>query len=315
LEEDSDDHSTLSTSALIVPPEAKRKRGRPKKEFKKQKPIVLPRIVNSDIRRKYCTMMANVINSTDFQLIESFFSKYRSRSIVLSKRMIVDPSLCQSVDGRGVGSLYNSDPNVPYHVRLSGLELVIAYFKSFAMAAPDLVVRPFSSELYQRSDTNKTELRTTFTFAATRFYDVNPVSIVAVIFQKLQELEANHTAFSADKKRRLNEEISSLSSHDTYTTSSTSMGAFSPSSSFLSAENDPVSIEIESQFAKLGIHDTYLSSKIDIPEDSSFYAEFPKLDQPSPFHVKGRLVFVFDEHKRIERLDFDIISKAGVPLP
>jgi hypothetical protein len=155
-----------------------------------QKRIVLPKILKSDIRRKFLIMFANVMNSYDFSLMSSFFKAFCVSDL----------------------SLFNvKNDCCPPH--LYGRDLVADYFSSLLKLSPDKVFRVFDIKLRQRSDFNgKTEVYCDFTIDKTAFYDANPLKVANYLLQSYANLSpssdqawrSESLASNRGKKRKLN---------------------------------------------------------------------------------------------------------------
>lgn len=128
------------------------------------KQVVIPRILKSDIRRKYLFMFTNVMNSYDFPLLDSFFRKFTASNVSLYK------SPCQMDKGPAVA--------------LSGVNLLIYYMGAMLQTSPDKVIRLDGTTIKQRSDTEDTVLSANFSLKFTRFYNISPSIIASSILEQ-----------------------------------------------------------------------------------------------------------------------------------
>lgn len=127
--------------------------------------LSIPKIVKRDIRRRYLAMFCNVMNSYDFELIDSFFRRFCLPDVKL-------------VSEQRLG------PLTPY-LELRGVDVIVDYHSAMLQTSPDKVTRAFEIKLRQNSDSpGKVEIFGHFSVSHTSFYATNPFFIA----EKLQEL-------------------------------------------------------------------------------------------------------------------------------
>jgi hypothetical protein len=125
----------------------------------------MPRIVKTDIRRRYSFMFANVLNSYDCNLIDSFIQRFSEPSVSFEKENMYDTS-----------------------VALSGTTLLSTYFCLSQQMSPDKVVRITDTQIKQRSDRTGSELVSNFDVSLTKIFDVHPTLIADSVLCQFQDL-------------------------------------------------------------------------------------------------------------------------------
>jgi hypothetical protein len=135
----------------------------------KNQPIAMPRIVKTDIRRRYSFMFANVLNSYDCHLIDSFIQRFSEPSISFEKENMHDTS-----------------------VALSGTTMLSTYFCLSQQMSPDKVVRITDTQIKQRSDRTGSELVSNFDVSLTKIYDVHPTLIADSVLCQFQDLSVEN---------------------------------------------------------------------------------------------------------------------------
>jgi hypothetical protein len=131
----------------------------------KNQSVSMPRIVKTDIRRRYSFMFANVLNSYDCNLIDSFIQKFSEPSVSFEKENMYDTS-----------------------VALSGTTLLSTYFCLSQQMSPDKVVRITDTQIKQRSDRTGSELVSNFDVSLTKIFDVHPTLIADSVLCQFQDL-------------------------------------------------------------------------------------------------------------------------------
>ncbi len=132
--------------------------------------ITFPRILKSDIRRKYMLMYANVMNSFNYHLISSFFEQFFVPSVKLVK--------------------YH--PFSLPQVLVQGVDPVMSYFLLLLQMCPDKVTEISDIQLKQSvADMERTEICCKFNVKNTRLYELTPVHFLATLEDDLQKLTIN----------------------------------------------------------------------------------------------------------------------------
>ncbi len=132
--------------------------------------IPIPRILKSDIRRKFVSMYENVMNSYNYHLISSYFQRFFVPEVRFEKKDIF------------------STP-VKYVTILEGVQPVLCYFLLLLQMCPDKITRVSEIQLKQSSnDVDKTEVACKFNVKNTMFYQTNPLHYVQTLQHDLREI-------------------------------------------------------------------------------------------------------------------------------
>jgi len=103
--------STDDNSEESMPARKKRKSSRP--------PVLIPRLLLTDIRRSYATMFINALNTNDYPFLFEFLSKYTARNVSMFQETN-EYFMCTNID-------------------LSGLQLVGQFFYNKMQLMPDAI--------------------------------------------------------------------------------------------------------------------------------------------------------------------------------
>lgn len=123
-------------------------------------------------------MFCNVMNSYDFELIDSFFRRFCLPDVKL-------------VSEQRLG------PLTPY-LELRGVDVIVDYHSAMLQTSPDKVTRAFEIKLRQNSDSpGKVEIFGHFSVSHTSFYATNPFFIA----EKLQELSLAVRSFDVANRK------------------------------------------------------------------------------------------------------------------
>lgn len=104
--------------------------------------VPVRRTVEYDIRRKFITMISNVTNSNDFNLVYSFWKRLSCPHPTL-RRMAYLPS-----------TGFNQSPNLPSSIRLTGVNGITLYWIALLQLIPDHIVSFDNTKIITRSDTH-----------------------------------------------------------------------------------------------------------------------------------------------------------------
>lgn len=229
------------------------------KPSKRYIPIIIPRILKDDIRRKYAQMYANVMNSYDYELLLAFFRKFFTPCCSMTK----------------IPSIDNPRPIIDIH----SLDLIIYYNLILLQSAPDKITTVSNIQLKQRSDyeEDETELICSTHITYTQVYNICPVSISTGFIGESNRtnylINSSKEMISSLKKRKFNEEVDFL-------LPALDRGLFDPVSgvfcqSKFSRLQDPQPFVIQAQM-RLIIHPTKLIKSIIIsPLPDRGYAACP----------------------------------------
>lgn len=194
----SDDSSTneesleLSSSAHVVyvqkrPYRQRKRKITPPKPSKRYQPIIIPRILKGDIRRRYAQMYANVMNSYNYDLVMSYFQRFYVPSASMTKNPVRD----------------NPNPVTEIH----GIELLTYYYLILQQSAPDKITKVCDIQLKQRSDSDDIEIICHFSASYTQLYELTPNSIPNCFKEQTQLTLQDKPVLG---KRKMNDEVEYL---------------------------------------------------------------------------------------------------------
>jgi hypothetical protein len=182
----------------------------------KYKPIVLPRILVADIRRRYTFMFANVLNSYDCNLIDSFIQRFTIPSVALEKE-----SFCASIS-------------------LIGKTLLSTYLSLSLQTSPDKILRITETQIKQRSDRSGSELISSFDLNFTKIFEVHPGIIAESVVSQFKELSLGESVRVEEREDgesklvvKKNENETIINNNNNNSSSSSSFSSSSSSSSDL----------------------------------------------------------------------------------
>jgi hypothetical protein len=98
--------------------------------------IVMPRLLKSDLRRQYARMFANVMNSHDSLMMQSFLAKYAKKEVIMDK--IMAPGACRN-DGSDQLVMTTQVRN-PCKIHLTGVDEITGYWHALHSLTPDQVL-------------------------------------------------------------------------------------------------------------------------------------------------------------------------------
>jgi hypothetical protein len=182
---ETDDHSdedTYSFEQSSDTSKATRKR-RVRPHRKRKSTVIIPRLFRRDIRRFYVTMLANVHNSHDPNLLAAFFHTYAVDNLVLKRHQ-------HTYDHRGaIGGVLPSavfysrvfHENKPFS--LSGLSSFVRVMSSFFALYPDQVCRTDNIRIVSRAGEPTSRVEYDFLIAFNLLYNIHPIAFVDHLFE------------------------------------------------------------------------------------------------------------------------------------
>lgn len=118
--------------------------------------LPFPRILKNDFRRKFIPMFINVVNSYNYHLICSFFSKFLTPNV--------------QIDRKGYSS-----PSKHYETVFHGVQPVLFYYLILLQMGPDKVTSVTDIQLKQYIyDLERTEIVCKFVVKGSKFYEISP---------------------------------------------------------------------------------------------------------------------------------------------
>lgn len=164
----SDSPSTTSADQVV-----RRRRIRPKR-----KKNYIPRVVKSDIRRHYGSMVANVLNSCNNELMHSFFQNYAIPAFRMEMRQ-VDPSSYAHLPPQVI---QNNVSKFVKGISFDGEEWLKFMSPVCHAASPDQVFRLNNVRLVTRLNDESSLVVMDTEIEGSRVYDINPLDVLDYIF-------------------------------------------------------------------------------------------------------------------------------------
>lgn len=198
---DDDDGSSPSTDPGRNGLEAVCGVDRPKRKRPKRKKNFIPRVIKSDIRRHYSTMITNVINANNHELLKSFFHSYAIPTFRMNTRQI-DPAsyahLPQEVVQNNIakfvkGISFNGEEWLKFHSLVNN------------MISPDQVLRLRDVRLVTRLNDHRSVIVMSVDVELSHIFEVDPLEMLNSAFDfdnsddEQQERQSNNSSplFSA----------------------------------------------------------------------------------------------------------------------
>ena len=159
----------------------KKRRFRPNRRYKSA--VVIPRLFKRDIRRFYATMLANVHNSHDHNLLAAFLRTYAVEDIVLTRHQ-------HSNDHReAIGGVL---PSGVFHSRvfheneahdLRGMSSLVRVLSCFFALYPDQICRTDNVRIVSRARETTSRVEFDFLIAFNLLYNIHPIAFVDHLFE------------------------------------------------------------------------------------------------------------------------------------
>lgn len=151
--------------------------------------IPLVKTVPTDIRRQYALMLANVLNSSDYDLIQSFWMNFSAQRPRLKK--------VHEIIGSAI---------IPRGIIFDGIDSIVAYWCSILQVAPDTVIRISDVKIISGKDSSRggTIVTATVFVQSTIMYQINPSALAEYFIRNRKLLANNHDCFpkSLDAKSK-----------------------------------------------------------------------------------------------------------------
>ncbi len=132
--------------------------------------IPIPRILKSDIRRKFVSMYENVMNSYNYHLISSYFQRFFVPDVRFEKKDIFTSPLKSSTI-------------------LEGVQPVLSFFLLLLQICPDKITRVSEIQLKQSSDDiDRTEVACKFNVTNTAVYQMTVPQFFSIVKNEVKAI-------------------------------------------------------------------------------------------------------------------------------
>eukprot|EP01033_Poteriospumella_lacustris_P004687 gene4688-3360_t len=275
---DLDDHSDEDApvaQASDTHKRPKKRRLRPNRKYKSV--VAIPRLFKRDIRRFYATMLANVHNSHDHNLLAAFFRTYAVDDIVLTRHQHIN-------DHRG--AIGGALPSGVFHSRvfheneahdLCGMSSLVRMMSCLFALYPDQICRTDNIRIVSRAGETTSRVEFDFLIAFNLLYNIHPIAFMDHLFEAVTATHDDQSDASSDSTT-----TTTVSAGGPLMTLSTPLRRPSTSSQF-----DPFAYFYE----KVG-------------------HALPLRPDPLPMSIQMRAVMHVDECRRMCRLEMSLLRCA-----
>ncbi len=125
---------------------------------KKPYKIIVPRLIESDIRKQYPIMFINVLNSSNIDALSFFMYKYTHRGCTYQ-------SICRAANTR-----------IKESFMIDNIHQLVTFYDTLHHIVPDHTYHLLSAEVKTRSDTFTSMIYIDFQINGTKMYDLTPSS-------------------------------------------------------------------------------------------------------------------------------------------
>jgi len=145
---------------------------------KNKKYIRLPKVLSSDIRKKYPFMMLNILNGCNYHNISDFTHQFIDRDCQLTWSLIRCPNRkVKSFDEAKEHATINSK----FCVQLDSLTHIIDYLFFIGLILPDRAFQMIHSSVITRSDSLETRIEIYYRMDGTKLYLCTPIQAGAMV--------------------------------------------------------------------------------------------------------------------------------------
>ncbi len=176
-----------SSGPYVYPPEANSRPpggNNPKKRkfhvnniSKNLKIIRVPRVLNSDIRKKYPTMIINVLNSCNHRYMKEFINTYTNFNTLLTW----NHSKCGACCTKSHEFAFYSDSQERRSVAFRQMSDISNYLFFSSLTVPDRVYEVIHSDIVTRSDSYETKIIVYYRMSGMKSYHCNPIHAGVIV--------------------------------------------------------------------------------------------------------------------------------------
>lgn len=255
-----------------------------------------PRISKKDFRRFFPDMLANIFNSNDFLLIEKFFIHFFVQDFEIIDRY----------------NVFNLEKSILLKIKRDQLPI---YFLFKSYLSPDEMMTIEKVDLVQRLNDNKTYLYIDFSVKSTRIYDVINYAVLKYTksiqdyFNKMNSITENNVKYSVKINENYNDNLTDIliknrtkNNSDIMKLDEVKLSKYIFSSEFPKLSN---LTEKESLAHPIFIQNGYSMIPNNFKTDligQRIYRK--KLNEIKKIHIYNRIQLIFNEHHRVEQLNY-----------
>lgn len=182
LDNESGEYENIADEFPISKAMARNRKNKPRR----RKRPMLVRLFKTDIRRYYSSMVANVFNSQDLNLLQSFFATY------CTPRMHLRPISNEYERETGVVSIHRHKDSLVSNV--TGLLMFSAFIMQIT---PDTSMNIDDVKIHTRSDTSEARIVISISMPTTHIYDVDVNDVAEEMVKTAHSINHVHLSHSA----------------------------------------------------------------------------------------------------------------------
>lgn len=142
--------------------------------------IRLPKVLKRDIRRQYPLMVANIMNSNDFELFHSFFRTFSYNSVGFKLHNLSSLGI-DSHDAYGHLFMQEAPPEVDYQ----GYHWIFYHWHVLTSINPDYIVKVHEAKIVTHAGSERSQIVMDLEIDFTRMYDIQFVWFLISIFNSM----------------------------------------------------------------------------------------------------------------------------------
>lgn len=158
-----------------------------------------PRVLKTDLRRKYVTMLENVMNQGDFNFMHSFFETF-AKPNVMYRGQINDPSI---INLQQIPAIHHQiSSQIDCNVSITGLDPYFWYFATVQCMSPDITSRLEEVHIHTYAGIKRTQIECNFIHRCTLVYNIQMESLaqeayMAFVSKTLTDSSTSSTSTSS----------------------------------------------------------------------------------------------------------------------
>lgn len=259
-------------------------------QSRKRKAPRIPRIYKNDLRRLYSTMLANILNDSDYSKFSSFFDTFCTNTMMVKLK-----GVGQTLVPKNITYFHEAGRNSP-DITFYGVDWVRFHFFSMFRMVADQVFDIKNAKILLKRNAKRSAVVMETEISFSQLYDTTPFAFVDTMFCDPNETDILHHE-CADASPLGD----SLSKHSATRPAST-LEMFAP----ISARNTSALLPS-------------VEEKTDIPDPAILFSSIsgrslPVLSHPRPVSFPSRLMIFLNEDKFIETIVLGTDDSVDIPF-
>lgn len=260
-------------------------------QSRKRKAPRIPRIYKNDLRRLYSTMLANVLNDSDYSKFSSFFDTFCTNTMMVKMK-----GVGQTLVPKNITYFHESGKNSP-DITFYGVDWVRFHFFSMFRMVADQVFDIKNAKILLKRNAKRSAVVMDTQISFSQMYDATPFAFVDAMFGDPHKPEIlSHNSADASSL------ADSLSERSTTRRPTSTLETFAP----LSTRNTLALLPS-------------VEEKTDIPDPATIFSSItgrslPYLPCPRPVSFPSRLMIFLNEEKFIETIVLGTDDSVDIPF-